>query len=211
MPIRFRCQRCRRLLSVSRQKAGSASHCPRCNASILIPSTDSPFANVDANNPRIIRVDEPIKNSAKPVAELASFGAMQRKEQSLAHTLIRRRPVGAVPSAVAIVVILAILGFYLSQSHSEFRTEVDTSLLQRTSDHPISMSTLSADRGEAVDNKSEESESTDTAVLSSVESPSDQDIEELSIPATEHLAIGEEEEEEENRCFVIGTSRYKES
>jgi phage FluMu protein Com len=44
MPIRFRCNRCNRLLGIARRKAGSETKCPHCGATIMVPRDDE---NVD--------------------------------------------------------------------------------------------------------------------------------------------------------------------
>jgi DNA-directed RNA polymerase subunit RPC12/RpoP len=40
MPIRFRCNRCNRLLGIARRKAGAETKCPHCGATIMVPHDD---------------------------------------------------------------------------------------------------------------------------------------------------------------------------
>jgi len=53
MPIRFRCNRCNRLLGIARRKAGSETKCPHCGATIMVPRDDdvdderTPFDDID--------------------------------------------------------------------------------------------------------------------------------------------------------------------
>jgi phage FluMu protein Com len=41
MPIKFRCAYCNQLLAISRRKAGSVVHCPRCSRDVVVPQTSA--------------------------------------------------------------------------------------------------------------------------------------------------------------------------
>jgi hypothetical protein len=69
MPIKFRCQHCRQLLGISRQKAGDVVDCPQCGRTLRVPRLDG----------RIAPLPEPewdLKDSnlARALDELASIG-----------------------------------------------------------------------------------------------------------------------------------------
>jgi phage FluMu protein Com len=51
MPIRFRCQRCNKLLGIARRKAGSETTCPHCGATITVPADeDEPRDRAEVHN-----------------------------------------------------------------------------------------------------------------------------------------------------------------
>lgn len=64
MPIQFRCNNCRQLLSVSRKKAGATVNCPSCKASIQVPELEpSPAENEGAT---LVESPEPQAESRTP-------------------------------------------------------------------------------------------------------------------------------------------------
>lgn len=50
MPIRFRCSHCNRLLGIATRKAGTATTCPHCRASITVPAPDGEPAKTERLN-----------------------------------------------------------------------------------------------------------------------------------------------------------------
>jgi hypothetical protein len=62
MPIRFRCNRCNRLLGIARRKAGSETTCPHCGATLLVPR---PVDDEDERG-NLDDIDELLKPIAAP-------------------------------------------------------------------------------------------------------------------------------------------------
>lgn len=72
MPIKFRCQHCRQLLGISRQKAGDVVDCPQCGRTLRVPRLDGKIAPLPEPE-----WDLKDSNLARALDELASIGQEQ--------------------------------------------------------------------------------------------------------------------------------------
>ena len=51
MPIRFRCRKCNQLMGIARRKAGTAVHCPTCQAEVMVPRSDEAVPHLHPPRP----------------------------------------------------------------------------------------------------------------------------------------------------------------
>lgn len=72
MPIKFRCQHCRQLLGISRQKAGDVVDCPQCGRTLRVPRLDGKIAPLPEPE-----WDLKDSNLARALDELAAIGQAQ--------------------------------------------------------------------------------------------------------------------------------------
>jgi phage FluMu protein Com len=72
MPIRFRCEHCRQLLSVGSKKAGTTVSCPKCKSRIVVPDLVSPVqaaATTEITNAGAATTNEAAAFSEPAIAE----------------------------------------------------------------------------------------------------------------------------------------------
>jgi DNA-directed RNA polymerase subunit RPC12/RpoP len=73
MPIQFRCQTCRKLLSVARRKSGQDTECPVCGSKTRVPGDipDGPPSGSTATHPEMVAAPYTGKAVPAPYAEKA--------------------------------------------------------------------------------------------------------------------------------------------
>jgi hypothetical protein len=94
MPIKFRCQHCRQLLGISRQKAGDVVDCPQCGRTLRVPRLDGKIAPLPE-----LEWDLKDSNLAKALDELAAIGQARDEDVPESEPVDHAVAVAAPPVA----------------------------------------------------------------------------------------------------------------
>jgi len=84
MPIRFRCQDCKKLLGIARRKAGTEIICPHCAAFLIVPTEDDLNEQADLDEIDELLSDNP---SSRPTSPKDFQRAQPVEPQSLARNV----------------------------------------------------------------------------------------------------------------------------
>ncbi len=74
MPIKFRCQKCRQFLGISRSLAGQVVDCPTCGRATRVPNLDGSRKPIPAK-PELDKADSSLLNALDQLAELGTAPA----------------------------------------------------------------------------------------------------------------------------------------
>ncbi|MEK6249221.1 MAG: hypothetical protein N2C12_13650 [Planctomycetales bacterium] len=100
MPIRFACENCQELLTVSDQTAGQQMRCPKCTARLSVPNVSVPSVPVPNNDPQSVGQNRATEKPATPgsASPLVVYDTEFRYEDES----VRTKPVDYDPRLVAI-------------------------------------------------------------------------------------------------------------
>lgn len=81
MPIKFRCEKCRQFLGISRSLAGQVVDCPTCGRATRVPNLDGSRKPIP-QKPKLDRADSSLLNALDQLAELSKPPAAEQSNGS---------------------------------------------------------------------------------------------------------------------------------